>query len=276
MSVEIIENLPMAEYHEGHELSRSELWRLIEYSPHHAITKDELPDSPAFKFGRYYHRLLFQPDTITDFYVILPEGLDLRTKEGKRLKIEAEDQNMEIVKADDAETASKMLQVVETHEKAPAYIQGGIAEASILFDIPGFDPLRGKARPDYWISDLNLIVDLKTTVDARSRLFSTASYRYGYHVQAAWYTYAAELAAGHANDFIFLVQEKDPPYELMIYRASDEMMIEGRRVIFEEALPKYLECYTKDDWPGYSSDLIDLELPGWLMKQRDNAIWETF
>ena len=67
---------------------------------------------------------------------------------------------------------------------------------------------------------------------------------------------------GEVEDFVFVVVEKEPPYGVGIYRASDQFVQIGRDQ-YREAMENFAVCQRDDHWPGYDTKIVDLELPRW-------------
>ena len=89
------------------------------------------------------------------------------------------------------------------------------------------------------VDDKKVIIDLKTTRDSSPESFRRSAYNYGYDRQAAFY-----LDGFKADEFWFLVIEKESPYRVGIYKASDEF-IEGGRQKNQSLLKKYKEFFIK-------------------------------
>jgi hypothetical protein len=99
--------------------------------------------------------------------------------------------------------------------------------------------------------------------------------KFGYHQQFAWYIDAAR-ALGLADDdtaFVFVAQEKTPPYLVSVVQL-DEMALRIGRFLNGEALRLYAQCRKTGRWPGYADDVQIVQLPGWYERQFDNEdIW---
>ena len=98
------------------------------------------------------------------------------------------------------------------------------------------------------------LCDFKTCKNASPSQWSREVYRYGYHVQAAFYIDMYYAATGEARDgFVHILQESFAPYEVGRRLLSEEFIELGRQ-IYQEALKKYCECWRKNIWPGYDDD----------------------
>lgn len=116
-----------------------------------------------------------------------------------------------------------------------------------------------------------VIVDYKTTVSASPAAFSKSVANFGYHQQDPYYRDGV-TALGLAEDpaFLFVVQEKEPPYLVAVYDLDDEALRIGRdrnRL----ALERYRDCTASGIWPGYSADITTVALPRWAERQHEET-----
>lgn len=123
-----------------------------------------------------------------------------------------------------------------------------------------FDWLSRQLLPDGRL----LIPDYKTAHLAEREAFGKAVKDRGYHQQAAFYADAA-VGVGLAESvqdvaFLFVVQEKDPPYVVSVIELGPETMMWGRQ-LNEEALRRYRHCATTGVWPGYTTGIARVDIP---------------
>jgi hypothetical protein len=106
-----------------------------------------------------------------------------------------------------------------------------------------------------------VLVDYKTTTDANPARFGKALAAYAYHSQAAWYLdlYARVTGRDDAG-FVFVVQEKDPPYLVSVVEPDAYALAVGATEN-RAAIDLYVQCMTDDEWPGYSLDVELVTLP---------------
>lgn len=251
------------EYHGEYRnyLSSSDLRKLLR-SPAHYRTPST-PSTPAQEFGTLVHEAVLEPDMFKARCRPSPK-IDRRTTEGKALAAWQEEQHarhgIKFLAEDVYNQIEDITRAVSTSVGATGILSGGVAELS------GFTELCGsniRVRPDYLKDDV--IVDLKTTFDSRPDPFLKSVLAYGYHIQASLYCDACEAIDGNKRDFIWLAVEKDAPYGVQIFKASDEMLAHGRK-LYQKAIQTYLECSALDYWPGYSTVIQTLTLPKWAQE----------
>ena len=240
-------------------LSSTDLRRLLRSPAHYK--NPQIIDSPALAFGSLAHTFVLEPHLAEARYRPRAE-VDGRTKEGKQVReweaALSASQGVKFVSRADYDAAINIAAAVRSHLGATELLSNGFAEvAGILADYQGVNV---RIKPDYRSS--TAIVDLKTTQDARSDAFTRSILNYGYDVQAALYVDVAAAIDGMKRDFYWVAVEKDAPYAVAVYKASDEMLQRGREQ-YTRAIELYKECAALDLWPAYSQQVTTIELPGW-------------
>ena len=158
--------------------------------------------------------------------------------------------------------------MVEAARKQPlftALFTGGVAESSCYW-IDEDTEILCKCRPDYLHYD-NIIVDLKSCISASEEDAGRAAHNFGYFISAAFYLDGVAAATGEPTDsFIFAFMEKTRPYATAPYVITEEDITLGR-ILYKQGLKKLKECTERGDWPGYTTDIIELEIPLWARKR---------
>lgn len=125
--------------------------------------------------------------------------------------------------------------------------------------------------PGYQAGRRTIFADYKTCESASPEDLRRSINKYGYNQQAAWYLDGARaLALADAAAFVFVCQEKAPPY-LVTVAEPDSTSMQLARHLNRQAIDLYAECAANDRWPGYSDGVELIPLPGWI----ENAYkWE--
>jgi len=254
-------------YHKEEAVSKSGL-ELFHRSPAHYQAKELLEPTPAMIFGATYHTAILQPDLIEQDYIIAPEGLDGRTKDGKVWKLEAQATGKSIIPYDDWQTIKAMKKVLQNHSTAWALLSAEGPREISGFWIDKNTGLECKLRADLISSENHIVVDLKTTIDARSEPFIKQIANLHYHWQGYWYLAGVtEITGEEHKNFVIVAQEKDPPYAVVVYRLDDAMIYMGQEEI-KILLDEFRACKEADKWPAYLPDEIQpISLPDWYFKQ---------
>lgn len=255
------------QYRKASGVSRSDLeW--IARSPLHfrahmdGQIKDE--QSEALTIGSITHRAILEPETMAGAFVVRPEGIDYRTKDGKAWR-DAQGETP-VVAADIAQNIRGMASTVHAHKTARLLLEGSDLERSLFADDDG---LLLKSRFDILPKSGNIIADLKTCEDASIEPVEKSIANYGYYRQAAFYLKVANLLGLERAAFVFIFVEKTPPYAVACYQLADEVVRAGMALI-ERDLSLLRNCMAENKWPGYSDGVRGCGVPGWLMKQLEN------
>jgi hypothetical protein len=111
--------------------------------------------------------------------------------------------------------------------------------------------------------------DYKTAASANPLHLQRAVHNFAYYIQAAWYLNGlATLGIADDAAFVFVAQEKEPPYLVTVFEVDDEALALGRKQA-RDALRTYAECTATDRWPGYSDDVELISLPPYVIRQHE-------
>ncbi len=269
--VGVYEGQPFKDYCQLDAVNNSSLSH-TERSPRHYRDRQPLPDSDAFRVGRYIHAGKLEPETLAERYVVIPDFAEqVRKDDGSRFTnpraskpfkelvaaFKENNAGKEFLSLDEYTELLAIVGAINENARARFYF-GGTArfETSIVWR-DADTGLLCKGRMDCWQMGAGRITDLKTTRDA-SR-FAKAIDQYKYHRQAAFYLDGLAALGYPADEFCIVAVEKDPPYGVRAAPLSDEAISEGRR-IYKEALAKIAKAERTNNWPCYD-DPARWELP---------------
>lgn len=228
------------------------------------------PSKPAFDFGHAAHLQVLGAGAP----LVVVDAKDWRTKAAQEQRDAAHAAGHTPVLQHEHDVVVAMAAAIREHPIASALFDPdrGKPEQS-LFAVDQWHGVMRRARLD-WLPDPRpdgrlILPDYKTAVCAEKNAFARSAASFGYHMQAPWY---ADLARdlGLADDvaFVFVVQEKTPPYVVNVVQLDDTAMRIGRERN-QRALEIYAECAATDTWPGYSDDVELVSLPGWAIYEHD-------
>jgi len=188
---------------------------------------------------------------------------DWRTKAAREAADAARAAGCIPLKTDQYERVCGMADALSAHETASDLLTGrGWPEVSMW--APDGDIgvwLRGRA--DYINFDAHLIVDYKTTASpAHPEGAAKTIWKFHYEMQAAWYIDLAQTVGLDVDGFVFVFQEKAPPYAVSVVRLDDAAMETGRAEN-AAAIRLYAACIETDTWPGYADQIETIALPRW-------------
>ena len=259
------------EYRANPAISHSELLKLrgcpakFKYEMDHPE-----PPTDAMIFGRAVHKLLLEPDDFETEFAVLPV-LDRRTKEGRIAYDEfvKANEGKDCIKPDQIVIADEMVAAVNATPFVKKLLSGDKEKPVFWVDELTAEPCKARFDCLSIVGDKVIIVDYKTTTDASSDAFVRNAINLGYDMQAAMYIEGAKQALGANASFVFIAQEKEPPYAVNIFEA-DELFVKRGGDIFRELLGIYHECKTSGEWYGYLGkyeNINNLGLPAWLAKE---------
>jgi hypothetical protein len=260
----IYDDIPNWDYHnlpEHSALSAGGIKSLLR-SPAHFQTSQTNKDNktPALLFGSATHSYILQPGL--GEVIVIPD-INRRTKEGKQEyeKFMTENEKNIIIDSDSFKTIKEMREVLMKHNTARMLLEKGTPELSGFWNHEIYDFLC-KCRPDFLVDDLKIIVDYKTTNDASAEEFGKSVVKFGYHIQAAWYRAGIEIITEDDWDFVFIAQEKTPPYSVAVYQTPVEVFSLGEMEM-SRAAKIYNDCLKSGEWNAYPDTIQTILLPKW-------------
>lgn len=289
----LIPDMPPERYHAIPAMSAGGLKRMRR-SPAHFYGMQLDPNrpppgdpTPAMKNGTLVHCCIFEPASVVERYVVLPDDAPRKPTEAQRSATKPSDETRRAVgwwSAFEAAHGGKII--VE-----PVQMQAARAQAAAIRALPDVAALLAdgygeasafwideetaelcKCRPD-WTSpsgDGVILVDGKTCQDASEDGFGRSIWNMDYWLQAAWYSDGFEAATGlHVHGFVFAAVESAWPHQAAAYMLGDDVLDKARREN-RRLLNLYAECKRTGRWPGYSQGISLINLPGWAQRQLEN------
>lgn len=227
-------------------------------------------ETPEMRFGSYFHVAFLEPKKFKETFIIQPDFGDLRIKINKEKKQEWERSlkpNQALISQEDHDCIQRMLESAWLNKDVKNLIEfesrHATSEVSILYtDIE--TRIRCKARPDFFRSDIGLLLDLKTTRDCRKEEFSKSIWFNRYDFQMAMYAEATEILTNKKPYCLFLAIEKTPPYEIALYECEPGIIDRGSRD-YHAALRELQACIQMKTWHGVQQHGIEtIGLPRWI------------
>lgn len=226
--------------------------------------RDNPPEpKPHFTLGHAAHKLVLGAGA--DIEVI--DADSFRTKAAQQQRNDAHADGRIPLLTAEYDQVQEMAAAIRAHPIARHLFNpdAGKPEQS-LFWIDERSGIWRRARVD-WLPNRGdgrmLVPDYKTARTADPGQLPRDAYNFGYYQQAAWYLDGIE-ALGVADEavFLFVFQEKDPPY-LVTVAEFDPTALRIGRERNRQAIDIYAGCVASGEWPGYATDVQLLSLPGW-------------
>lgn len=275
----IIENMPMGEYQARPEVSKHDLDDFEKAPSVYRYFKDNpKAEREEMSIGSLTHLILLEPEKLDELCIVLPPDPPRRPT-AKQLAMEVEKRTdaakksiefweewnakangKTIVKAESLAMVRAMHAAVMGNSSTRRLMElPGVREASMFWNMGGVDC---RARPDIMAAE-GIIIDPKTTSDARRPQFMAEIYRMRYHNQSSFYKEGSIANGFPFKAFIFLPIETKPPYLCTYYKASD-VMLDWGKIENDRSLSQLKKCQKTGEWPGLIGDLNNpIELPAW-------------
>lgn len=263
MSAEIILNMPEADYRKAPGVNISALKKMRLSPAHYKHAREEAESdkhNSALIIGTLVHRAKLEPDRLC--YVVRPPEFDSWRTEASRQWREA--QTLPVVTPEEESDVLRCADALQNLELLNELCARGNTEVSAFKRHRTGLMLKG--RSDLVAVDdggVTWIVDLKTVPEegASPAEFARKIADLDYHMQAAHY---CDLFG--TDKFIFIAVEKKGFPGVAAYQLSAEAIEIGRRT--NDALLTQLARSTQTgEWPGYSTDVQQIDLPAWKVKQ---------
>ena len=265
-----VDQVTNADYHADKTILGSSLAREMEKSSLAFLTTLNSPpkeQTPAQRLGYLIHFGILEYDKFCRCYTLAPDFGS--TKEGKARKqdfIESLGQGQSYVTESEFEVIDGIRQSISRHKDAMALLTGGHAERTGYYCDP-LTKIQCKIRPDYYIPDKQILVDLKTTTDCTFDVFARSMATYRYDFQMAMYSLGCQMIDGNRPEPFIIACEKTPPYEVAVY-AIGKQTIEYGLKSYERVMTRLEKCLRTEQWPGYQTDLQVMDLPQWMFNKQ--------
>lgn len=267
------------DYNSADGIRRSDLWRM-EDSPEKFRYFLEHPaeQTPALIFGSACHKYVLENDDFGSEYVTAP-NINRRTNAGKEEweRFCAENAGKTVISPDDMQVMAEMREALMRCPLAKKLLfgKGETEQAFFWTDMETGEKCKIKTDRLVKYNRRWYVVDYKTCQSAETMRFNSEIWRLGYFFQAGMYTEGVMHGKKLKKrpGFLFVAQEKKPPYSVNVIEVSEEVMNAGVAK-FHELLGKYHDCKALDLWPGYMTGDVpnDCFVPTWMQQEMEDEI----
>jgi hypothetical protein len=239
---------------------------------------------PQYDFGHAAHKMVLGEGT--DLAVLDPaihgkkkDGTvasnPAATSEWKAADAKARAMGKSCITKDQMQIAQTMAGRVFAHPIAGKLLEAGEAEMSGYWhdDDTG---VRLRFRTDWLTEPMKgsgriIAVDYKSAVSADPRHFAKQCADFGYHQQQAWYEDGLFEIGIEDVGFLFIVQQKTPPF-LVSVNAIPPVDVERGRMLNRRAIELYARCNEESDWPGYEPTIHSADFPVWAARAEEQLL----
>lgn len=299
----IYENIPDPEYRAWDRMSASTLGACVKKDGSMKTLKASVDghikiSSDAIEYGKAFHCRMLEPERFKSEFVTATDCQGVVKSTGKvcgctasyrhgnywycgKHAPEGAEQPDQMLTEKQYEELVGMCKALFAHPAVNLLRQHGGNEVSIAWtdEISGvkckgrLDKLIRKIRwsDETGTRDVPMIVDLKAIRDATVKESRKEIDKYGYHYRAAMYCDGIKKLTGEMPIYVFIMIEKEYPYEIGVYPLGTRSLEIGRN-IYKSLLQRWAHCLKTNEFPGINNDdLIDIELPEWTLKQEEFA-----
>jgi len=276
-----IHQIPDAEYFAAEAINNSALKDILVSPAHYKWRKDNPKEpTPAMLSGSACHCAILEPDQFMSRYAVLPDNAPARPtpqmlgaknpseSSAQRIQFwntfEAQSAGREIISNEQAAEFMHIGTTIRNHPELAVMFNGGMAERAVF----AHDPVTGllcKCKPDYLnqVGKYKVMLEMKSTDDARPHMFQRIAMNFGYFQASAFYCDVMEWAGlGRPDLYLIVAFERNAPYGVKIYEVPEEAREYGERQ-YRAALNLYKHCLDTGEWPNYDTTIERLELPTW-------------
>jgi hypothetical protein len=276
-AVTMVFDMPMPDYLASPLVSTHKIKDFAERGAHYyarrhvARTSQPSEDSEALTFGALFEDIIQGRGFDKTAYVVKPEGMTFKTKEGKAWRKEALDAGKRIVTGDELADMEAMREALEENETAIALIRDCQKQVTLQAPYAGVPGLI--SRPDWMSVDgcplsgfAPYSVDLKSTMTLAKLASGRGVIDYRYDAQAAIVRRLMRQLLGTSDTQHFLLAcEKRSPFRCQVIAFTPDWLDVGWQWC-ERHLTRLATHYERGSWPRVDSEMIALPPPPpWAM-----------
>jgi PDDEXK-like uncharacterized protein DUF3799 len=280
LSPSIVPNFPVSDYLTlGNEFSRGDIRRVMSRSelmtfldcPRRWVSGyREEGETASTIWGSLVDCLLLTPEKFDEQYAVCPETyLSTPKKKGDEPEAkkwnknatfcqewEASQDGKEVISSRLLSNAQAAVKRIMNDEMLSEFVDDSYK--SVLVRAEWHDRETGLVVPikcllDILPNDGKSLADLKTCQNAKEKEWVQHLERYNYHVQAALFLDAYNVASGEDRlEFRHIVQENFAPFEY-VPRTLSTSFLELGRAKYRAALQTYCRCIAEGNFHGYTS-----------------------
>lgn len=256
-----------AEYFAAEALNKSSIDKILDCPAAYKYAP-ETPATRNMELGTVTHAMVLQPETVGDICHVCEH--DARTKAGKEEKEAATAAGKILLKREEFDLCQAAAKAAREHPVGSRLLGlPGNPEVSVYWDMEIRDGaiVPCKARVDY-LAEMpdgsHIAVDLKTTTSGSVNPDDLPRhiYRFHYERQAAWYLKGLTAVGLVCRQFVFIFVDMKAPHLVTAVTLSDLAIDHGWKDCLRAA-KQWQFCTEQDDWPGYSDQIVELDLPTW-------------
>jgi hypothetical protein len=252
-------------------INSSSLHHALRSAGHYRYAKDHpKPGTDAMVLGQAVHILLLTPELESQRIAVLPDDAPNRRSNAGKQWHEDWQRRTEgkfILEPARMQLARDVADRVRSHGIAGPLLDDCAYREVSFYWTELATGLPCKSRLDGLSRDYRLIVDLKTTADAREDAFARSAWDYRYDLQAAHYVDGVLAVKNIQPLYCWIAVETEPPFGVGVYSAAPQLLNIGDEDR-DHAMRLINECSRTGQWPLYAETVRPLNLPHWAIRAR--------
>ncbi len=225
------------------------------------------PPTPQMILGTITHRMILEPDRVGDF-VVYGDKPNEKVRMGKVWEeFKQEHEGHTIITRTERDAMVQIAVAVRRSPVIAALLKDGRSEVSMVWKDTEMGHMC-KGRMDY-LREEPMILDLKTTKDARPFQFGNQAYKLGYHIKLSMYQDGYFALNGELAPVKIIAVENKPPYDCAIYSVSSDILQQGAED-YRRLMLRIKECEESGMWPGAVEGEAALSLPTYAFSEVDD------
>lgn len=231
-----------------------------------ALDHHDSGDTPAMVMGRALHMALLEPSLFSATVKVAPD-VDRRTKAGKEAweAFVTESDGAFILTADQMADVRGMAASVKAHPGCRALVESvGPCEVSLLWRDAETGVMM-KNRPDKFLTDHGVLLDVKTARSAEPWAFGSVIKSLGYHRQLAMGLDGLRACGRDVAEAAMVVVENEPPYAAAAY-SLDASSEECGRIEYRRSLEAWAKALKTGEFNGYPDSIDPISVPPWALR----------
>lgn len=262
-----IRKISVSDYDSLDRIRSSQLKVIIDGSPkrlrYELDCDEEEPDSDAFETGRAFHLLVLEPHMYSKEVVVFRDGQSRKSVGYERFRARYPYKTILLEK--EVPMVEQMAAAVLSDPLAKEYLAHVQPEMSVLWtdQETGIECRARLDGLDETEPATPIIVELKSSRDCGVDKFGRQANDLLYHLSWAMYRSGYMAVRGAAPELVTIVAEKEPPWDVVVYRVPEIAILAGE-VLFREALTTLKKCRDSGQWVGKGGGIVqELKLPKW-------------
>jgi len=265
-------DIPEEEYHRDYKdwLGSHDVMNLYLSPADFKHARENHKDSTALRFGRASHNFMLEGG---DRISVADESS--KTDKSAQFKLRREGlqaEGLTLITVSEHKQLTAMKRVFDSHGLASGLRHMAKIEVSAFWENKDYmldkeHGIKCKSRYDMFIDlERKIVCDYKSTRDSVDPFrFESTCINFDYPMQAAHYLDGIKLLTGDDSwKFMFIAQEKTPPFKINVFRCDDDFIDIGHRknnVAFVNYW--YSMTYRPDFDTGFPEKIYTLTAPGW-------------